>query len=274
MLRGIDISNHQGENSNFYLNNIIDNVDFVIVKATGGNSFVDWWCDTFVQTIKEYNKPWGFYHFAHDNGDLYTTGYEEALYFYNNCKNYFGEGIPILDWEMNTVSVDWVNEFVRTIHDLTSVWPWIYANPWRFNQGGVEPSCGRWVASYPNVIRPDLYYDPGEPPAADGLICCWQYASDGYVPGYDGNLDINHYFGDRNSWDAYVGKFPQYQEEEGGNAEQEPETHDPETENEAPQETSQEENDEKDTGNKASWRIKSGKIILKDIIFEQIDDTM
>ena len=26
------------------------------------------------------------------------------------------------------------------------------------------------------------------------------------VPGYDGNLDINHFFGDEKTWMAYVGK--------------------------------------------------------------------
>ena len=63
----------------------------------------------------------------------------------------------------------------------------------------------RWVAAYPDVVRPTLDYDPGEPPYTEGLVGCWQYASDGYVPGYDGNLDVNHFYGDRNTWLAYVG---------------------------------------------------------------------
>ena len=65
--------------------------------------------------------------------------------------------------------------------------------------------CGRWIASYPDVVRPTLDYDPGEPPATDGLVCCWQYASDGVVDCYSGNLDVNHFFGDEKAWDAYSG---------------------------------------------------------------------
>lgn len=196
MLRGIDISNHQ---DGMDLNAVLPNVDFVICKATEGTGFVDWCCDRWVQQCKTQGKPWGFYHFAGINGAT-----EEAAYFINNTSNYFGEGIPVLDWEGDQ-SVAWVNEFVGKVHEQTGIWPWIYGNPWRFNQGGVEPNCGRWIASYPDVLRPGLDYDPGEVPETDGLVCCWQYASDGQVPGFDGNLDINHFFGDEGAWRAYAG---------------------------------------------------------------------
>ena len=196
MLRGIDISNWQagldGEA-------VFPNVDFVICKATEGVSFVDAYCDGWIQKCQSMGKPWGFYHFAGSNQPV-----DEAVYFINNTSDYFGDGIPILDWESDQ-SVAWVNKFVRKVHEQTGIWPWIYANPWRFNQGGVEPNCGRWIASYPDVIRPGLDYDPGEPPETEGLVCCWQYASDGDVPGYAGNLDVNHFFGDGASWNAYAG---------------------------------------------------------------------
>ena len=64
----------------------------------------------------------------------------------------------------------------------------------------------RWVASYPNILHPDINYDPGEPPETDGLVGCWQFASDGVVPGYDGDLDIDIFYGDINAWNAYCGK--------------------------------------------------------------------
>lgn len=194
MLRGIDISSHQGDIDLSPLG-----IDFVIIKATEGTGYVNPYCDPKVQQAKNLGLCWGFYHFAGVNGAV-----EEATYFINNCTDYFSQGIPVLDWE-GKQSVDWVNAFVRTVHDQTGIWPWIYANPWRFNQGGVEPNCARWVAQYPNVIRPSLDYDPGEPPAADGLVACWQYASDGNVSGYNGNLDVNHFFGNRDAWKKYAG---------------------------------------------------------------------
>lgn len=196
MLRGIDISNWQAGLDG---GAVFPNVDFVICKATEGVSFVDAYCDGWIQKCKSMGKPWGFYHFAGSNQPV-----DEAVHFINNTSNYFGGGIPVLDWESDQ-SVAWVNKFVRKVHEQTGIWPWIYANPWRFNQGGVESNCGRWIASYPDVIRPGLDYDPGEVPETDGLVCCWQYASDGDVPGYAGNLDVNHFFGDGASWNAYAG---------------------------------------------------------------------
>lgn len=194
MLKGIDISSHQGDIDLAPLP-----IDFVIIKATEGTGYVNPYCDPKVQQAKNLGLCWGLYHFAGTRGAI-----EEATYFINNCSGYFSEGIPVLDWEGDQ-SVEWVNTFVRTVHDQTGIWPWIYANPWRFNQGGVEANCARWVAQYPNVIRPSLDYDPGEPPATDGLVACWQYASDGNVSGYDGNLDVNHFFGDRAAWKKYAG---------------------------------------------------------------------
>ena len=196
MLRGIDISNWQ---AGLDADSVFPNVDFVICKATEGIGFVDRYCDGWVQWCRAHGKPWGFYHFAKVNSPAM-----EATHFINNTSNYFGEGVPVLDWEGDQ-SVEWVNEFVKIVHDQTGIWPWIYANPWRFNQGGVEPNCMRWIASYPDVLRPGLDYDPGEPPETDGLVGCWQYASDGVVPGYAGILDVNRFFGSVGAWQAYAG---------------------------------------------------------------------
>ena len=196
MLRGIDISNWQ---AGLDADAVFPNVDFVICKATEGIGFVDGYCDSWVQWCRRNGKPWGFYHFANVDSPAM-----EATHFINNTSNYFGEGIPVLDWEGGQ-SVEWVNEFVNIVHDQTGIWPWIYANPWRFNQGGVESNCGRWIASYPAVTNPSLDYDPGDVPQTDGLVVCWQYASDGMVSGYSGNLDVNHFFGDAKAWGLYAG---------------------------------------------------------------------
>lgn len=200
MLSGIDISNHQGDNG-IELEKVLPYVDFCIVKATGGTHFVDEYCDGFIRQCIQQGKLWGFYHFANDG--VYSSAEEEAQFFYDNCKNYFGNGIPILDWEVD-VGVGWVNHFVNKIHALTGVWCWIYGNPWRFTQGDVEENCARWVAAYPGwIICPEPGFDPGEPPDCPGLVAAWQYASDGFIPAYSGNLDMNVYYGDCDSWHKY-----------------------------------------------------------------------
>lgn len=196
MLYGIDISNHQGGLSVAALGG----VDFVICKATEGTGFVDPYCDSWVQECIALGKSWGFYHFARENDPC-----TEANFFVENTRNYFGVGIPVLDWE-TTQSVEWVNNFVCEVNMLTGVWPVIYGNPWRFNQGGVNENCGRWVASYPeHLINPAPDADPGEVPETDGLVCMWQFASDGRVSGWGGDLDVNQFFGDIHAWNAYAG---------------------------------------------------------------------
>lgn len=200
MLHGIDISNHQGDNG-LNLDAILPYVDFVIVKATGGNYFVDAYCDGFVQKCIAACKPWGFYHFANDG--IYSNPEDEACFFVENCRNYFGHGIPILDWEVDVDSW-WVNTFVRAVHDMTGVWCWIYGNTWRFDSS-VEQNCARWIASYPSwILYPGYDFDPGECPDCNGLVAAWQFASDGRIPGYDGNLDMNVYYGDEFSWMKYA----------------------------------------------------------------------
>lgn len=194
MLNFLDTSNWQG-----WYNPALTGADAVIVKATEGANYVDPYCDSIIQQAMATGMPWGFYHFAGD-GDAVA----EAVHFINNCSGYFGSGIPVLDWEGNQGD-DWVNRFVETVHEQTSVWPWIYANPWRFNQGGVNQNCARWVASYPDVASPTWSQAQGwDCPAADGNVVAWQFCSDGAVNGIAGNVDLDLFYGDKGQWLAYA----------------------------------------------------------------------
>lgn len=201
-LKFIDISNWQkGLNVATVVKN--GGLGAVVVKATEGLNFTDKSCDGFVQQCIANGIPFGFYHFARNNGAT-----AEADFFRNHTKGYEGKGIPILDWEDNQ-SVAWVNEFVRRYHSLTGVWPWVYANPWRFRQGTVEPNCGRWVAGYPKNGITDINYglNNGLPSSYNvGSVCAWQFSSSVRISGYNGNLDGDVFYGDAAAWNAYAGK--------------------------------------------------------------------
>lgn len=194
MLNFLDTSNWQGG-----YDPALTGADAVIVKATESTGFVDPFCDGTVQQAINAGMPWGFYHFAGD-GDAVS----EAAWFINNCSNYFGMGLPVLDWEGNQ-DVEWVNRFVETVHEQTGVWPWIYANPWRFNQGGVNPNCARWIAAYPDVVSPTWSQAQGwDPPLAEGNVVAWQFCSDGAISGINGNVDMNLFYGTKEQWIAYA----------------------------------------------------------------------
>lgn len=197
MINFIDISSHQAD---LNLVAVSDSIQGVIVKATEGTSYVNPYCDRHYQQAKSANLLRGFYHFAGSSDPL-----AESAFFYRNVLGYLLDGIPVLDWE-GKQSVDWVNRFVRQFHSLAGIWPWIYANPWRFNQGGVEPNCARWVASYPEVSHPAFAQAASwKCPDADGNVVAWQFCSDGRLHGYSENLDCSVYYGDRESWLRYAG---------------------------------------------------------------------
>lgn len=196
MIRFIDISNWQGD---INLPALLPNVDGVVCKATEGTTFVDPYCDGWVQQCINTGKLWGFYHFASSE-----SASEEAEFFVRNCQGYFRKGIPILDWEGNQ-NVVWVNAFVQRVHELTGVWPWIYGNPWRFSQGEVEQNCARWVADYPYVTSPSFEQaESWSCPEAEGNVVAWQFCSDGRVSEYNGNLDCSLFYGTEKQWSAYA----------------------------------------------------------------------
>ena len=206
MLKFIDISSHQ---EGLSLPDVRDSIDAVVIKATQGSCYVNPFCDGWVQQAIGLSLPWGFYHFA----DARTDPNIQASYFVDNCLNYFGEGIPILDWEdlyengelVSSPTIDWVNTFVDQLHKLTNVWCWVYGNPWRFGQGQLNQNCAVWIADYPEVVSPGFEAaESWQCPEANGNVVAWQFCSDGKVDGYNGKLDLDLFYGAKEQWAAYA----------------------------------------------------------------------
>ena len=195
-MRFIDISDWQ---NGIDLERVASSLDAIVVKATENNYYVSECCNYWVQKLKKIGKPWGFYHFAGDKDARI-----EAEFFVSNCENYFGDGLPILDWE-GEQSIGWVNEFVEHVHELTGVWSWVYGNPWRFDQGKLNENCAVWIASYPDVISPSFEdAENWQCPEANGNVVAWQFCSDGTLKGYGGNIDLDLFYGDAKAWNAYA----------------------------------------------------------------------
>ena len=205
-LKGIDISKWQ---AGIDLSKV--DCDFVIVKATEGIGYVDRKCDSFYQQAKRLGKKLGFYHFARPRNDAVR----EAQYFYNNTKNYFGEAIPILDWEAeNKSDVAWAKRWLDEVYRLSGVKPLIYmsesvANAYNWSSVA-NADYGLWVAKYRDN-NPDYNYNmsnAGSRPRVKWwkFYCMWQWTSTGRLSGYNGNLDCNVFYGDGTTWDKYAGK--------------------------------------------------------------------
>lgn len=208
-LNGIDISGWQKG-----INLSAVPCDFVIVKATGGTKLVASTCDPQIQAAKKAGKLWGFYHFAREKGYGASSGAAEAKWFVKNCKNYFGHGIPVLDFEQDTQTCGsaWAKEFLDTVYQLTGVRPMIYMSLSVVNSHNwtaVAKSYGLWVAAY--ASNADTGYQKPSAPVCGAWgrnVAIYQYSSHGRLRGFNGYLDLDRFYGDAAAWKAFATAKP------------------------------------------------------------------
>lgn len=197
-LNGIDISGWQ---AGIDLSAVP--ADFVIMKATQGTGFVS---DDFArqyQQAKEAGKLLGIYHYAEGAG--YAA---EANHFLDVVGSRVGEAILCLDWEGQdnpTFGYDdfnWVKNFCDYVFSKTGVKPLVYIQKSAMHTIDGIGDYGLWIAQYPNYDETG-YQDT---PWNEGAYSCVirQYASSGRLSGYNGNLDLDKFYGDANTWKAYA----------------------------------------------------------------------
>lgn len=209
MLKGIDISKWQ---AGIDLSKI--DTDFVICKSTEGVGYTDKNCDGFYQEAKRLGKKLGVYHFARP--DLGNSAVEEADYFIKETKGYHKEAILILDWEPQGNSIantGWAKGWLDRVYEKTGVKPLIYmsasvvrAYDWSKVVAG---DYGLWVANYGSnngTAQKGVFNN--YPLRYWSFYALWQYTSKGRLSGYNGNLDLNFFTGDKTAWDKYAGGKP------------------------------------------------------------------
>lgn len=201
-LNGIDISSHQTG-----INLAAVPADFVIVKTTQGNWYVNPDADRAYQQAKRAGRLLGVYHYIDGSGGAQA----EADYFIDQCRGYLGEALLAVDWEVddNRVWGDlaYLEQVVRRIIARTGVKPLIYTMQNSYT--AVKPvadrlDCGLWVAQYADDAPTGYQSHPWN----EGAYGCAirQYTSAGCLPGYDGTLDLNIAYMDRNAWMKYAAK--------------------------------------------------------------------
>ena len=207
-MNGIDISNWQ---KNIDLTKM--SFDFVICKATEGMNFVDAYCDKFIHTAVNMGKPFGFYHFARPTNDPLL----EARFFVKNTLNYFGAGIPVLDWEAeHKENVQWALTWLDEVQKLTGVKPLIYMSESVVNAYDWSPvvagDYGLWVAKYRDYIEDPNYDMTSAGPAPKVKwwkgYAMWQWTSVGKIDGYSGSLDCDIFYGNSEAWSKYANPLP------------------------------------------------------------------
>ena len=198
---GIDISSHQAG-----LNVAALWADFVIVKATEDDDYVNPYMGSQANATLGASKRLGFYHFARP-GDAA----EQARYFVSAVGSFRGKATLWLDWEANAVpqGPGWAKTFLDTVRSLTGSTPGIYMNGSALNGydwSSVAREYPLWYAGGPDYSDyGQSYSDPAVPNVSYwGSPSIHQYTEDGRLPGYSGTLDLNR-LRDRAAWDRMIG---------------------------------------------------------------------
>ncbi len=182
ILKGVDLS-HWNKITNYDLP-----VDFVILKATQGNRYVD---PTYHERVKEFRKRRkvviGHYHFASGLKHKYLKHkYGEAEHFLKTVDYKKGDFVA-LDYETRVLDpVNWCLDWLKKVEKELGIKPLIYLNVSTTEKYNWKPVTdngnGLWIADY--SIRE----------ARIGQWRCYairQTTSKGKIKGIVGNVDLN-----------------------------------------------------------------------------------
>ena len=213
-MNGIDISKWQNG-----LNLEKVSADFVIIKATEGVGYTDPLFKSFIEKALALGKRIGVYHFARPYAQSFNDPITEANWFYSVVQPYIGRVMLVLDWEAERKNdVAWAKKWLDRVYELSGVKPVFYSYEScvnSYNWSSVAAEYDLWVARYRDYV-PDYNYDmsgAGQRPSVKwwNNYIMWQWTSSGRLNGWSGNLDCNIFYGDGQTWNAYVtqnGRIP------------------------------------------------------------------
>ena len=208
-MNGIDISRYQQG-----INLAAVPCDFVIVKASQGSSSYVY--PTFKEQITQaesLGKLLGVYHYASTGGAI-----AEAEKFLKTVNKYIGKAILCFDWEKqdnaNFNNPEYALSWLRYVEQKTGIKPFIYMSKSvaRQYKSVWDPSFPFWCAQYKKKAPTTYVDDPwtdvyGFGPWTDCKI--FQYSSDGRLPGYPEDLDLDKAYISKEEWMQYAqGKTP------------------------------------------------------------------
>ena len=201
LLNGIDIASWQQG-----LNPAKVDADFIIVKSTEGTWYTNPYFRKWADATLASGKLLGSYHFA-SVGDAKS----QADYFVDTVGDYLGSCVLFLDWEASAIEQgpQWAKKFMNRVYKRTGIRPLIYmsksvCNNWDWSS--VASSYGLWVAQYSYAYQNKGTGYLADPWTDDNGYGAWgaptlyQYTSNGWISGFDRNLDLNLFYGSASNW--------------------------------------------------------------------------
>ena len=210
-LNGIDISSHQSGNG---IQVAKLQADFVIVKVSGGTSYVndrahdaarDW--REIADEVLKSKKLLGLYHYACEDGTE-PGGRAEAEFFLRQIRGYEGKAVLCLDWEAHAqqMPVTYAKAWLDTVAKATGSTPMFYAYASYLNSRdhSLIRKYPLWMASYLYKYENGTGYvsDPDNtwPTSSWPKMTMYQYSSTRTLKGYPGHLDMNVFYGTAEDW--------------------------------------------------------------------------
>ncbi|WP_435404081.1 GH25 family lysozyme [Lactiplantibacillus plantarum] len=187
--------------------------DFVLVKATEGIDYTNPEFNGHAKQTLSAGKKLGVYHFIRNDSDIK----QQADYFLTVVKPYIGKAMLVLDFENTTGStiqsqagVGLAKQWLDYVYQQTGVRSVLYTGISCENSldwsSVVKANYGLWIAQYNNYNVVNGY----QPRDLYGSLKHWktavmfQYTSTGQLPGWNGNLDFDVFYGDKSAWDKYA----------------------------------------------------------------------
>ena len=203
MIVGNDVASYQGDiNYDVYKNN----TNFVIMKSTEGNGFVDPKFKRNQSESRRVNLPLGYYHFARP--DLGNTPEAEANFFLQTLGELKPGEVLCLDYEppvQTQADVDWCKKWLDFVQAKTKVKSFVYLNQSQVKKFDwkkvIDGGYALWIAAYTGSPTNNNFVTGQWPTAA-----MQQWTSSQKVPGIlngTGNVDGNAFFGDANQFKKY-----------------------------------------------------------------------
>lgn len=204
----IDISNWQFGLNLQTLFNQNHSLDGVVVKCSGGVSYINPSCEGWATWLVENGKPFGLYHYLDDDGKG-SSGAAEAAYFVKQAKPYIGKAILFADYEGNALKkgTGYLKEFLDAVLEMTGVRPAVYCSLSVVQSQDFTAIANAgyklWVAQYADM---QPVYGFVDNPWQKGSVSPFasyvmhQYTSCGHLNGWDGNLDFDKFTGSYAAW--------------------------------------------------------------------------
>ncbi|WIR73795.1 GH25 family lysozyme [Lactiplantibacillus plantarum] len=207
-LNGIDVASYQ---AGMNVGEVAG--DFVLVKATEGIDYTNPEFNGHAKQTLSAGKKLGVYHFIRNDSDIK----QQADYFLTVVKPFIGKAMLVLDFEnttgstiQNQAGVGLAKQWLDYVYQKTGVRAVLYtglscenALDW---SSVVKANYGLWIAQYNNYDAVIGY----QPRDLYGSLKNWktavmfQYTSTGRLPGWNGNLDFDVFYGDKSAWDKYA----------------------------------------------------------------------